>query len=251
MADYSKLAGAIIGLIGLYSFFSFIVYNTFPVGLILLFAFGIGMMLFYAIRSRLYPRKKFKVVFVLGGPGAGKGTQSGLIYEKFGYTHLSAGDLLREERKSGSNLADMINTYIKEGKIVPADVTVSLLRKAMEKSGGTKFLVDGFPRDVDNLRCWEEKMSGIAEVQFLLFLDCPQEIMLNRLLERGKTSGRSDDNAESITKRFKTYEDSTRPIINHFRSIGKIRTVDSNRSVESVFADVSLHFQNAYWSGIF
>ena len=141
----------------------------------------------------------------------------------------------------------MINTFIKEGKIVPADVTVSLLNNAMEKSGSTKFLVDGFPRDLDNLRCWEKKMSAVAEVQFLLFLDCPQEIMLDRLLERGKTSGRSDDNADSIRKRFQTYEDSTRPIINHFRSIGKIRTVDSNRPVDNVFADVSLHFQNAFW----
>ena len=185
------------------------------------------------------------------GPGAGKGTQSKLIYDKFGYIHLSAGDLLREERNSGSDLADMINTYIKEGKIVPAEVTVKLLRKAMDLSGGTKFLIDGFPRDVDNLRCWEENMNRVAEVQFLLFLDCPQDIMLERLLERGKTSGRSDDNEESIRKRFKTYEDSTRPIIDHFRSIGKIRTVDSNRSVEEVFADVAVHFQNASWSGIF
>jgi len=185
------------------------------------------------------------------GPGAGKGTQSKLIYDKFAYIHLSAGDLLREERNSGSELAEMINTYIKEGKIVPAEVTVKLLRKAMDQSGGTKFLVDGFPRDVDNLRCWEENMSRVAEVQFLLFLDCPQDIMLGRLLERGKTSGRSDDNEESIRKRFKTYEESTRPIIDHFRSIGKIRTVDSNRSVDEVFADVAVHFHNASWAGIF
>ena len=91
----------------------------------------------------------------------------------------------------------------------------------------------------------EGLMGDIAEVQFLLFLDCPQAIMLDRLLERGKTSGRNDDNEESIKKRFKTYEDSTRPIIDHFRSIGKVRDVDSNRPFESVFADVSLHFQEA------
>eukprot|EP01041_Mallomonas_annulata_P003261 gene3261-6452_t len=230
-------------------------------------AVGAGVIGSYFIYSSLFPRKRFSVVFVLGGidiklfepliltnyctsggPGAGKGTQSALIYEKFGYVHLSAGDLLREERNSGSELADMINTFIKEGKIVPAEVTVSLLRKAMEKSGSTKFLVDGFPRDLDNLRCWEEKMGSLAEVQFLLFLDCPQEIMLGRLLERGKTSGRNDDNAESIRKRFQTYEDSTRPIIEHFRSIGKIRSVEANRPVDAVFSDVSIHFQNAYWS---
>ena len=85
-------------------------------------------------------RSKYEVVFVLGGPGAGKGTQCDLIVRKFGYVHLSAGDLLREERNSGSELADMINTFIKEGKIVPAEITVSLLRTAMEKSGGNQFL---------------------------------------------------------------------------------------------------------------
>ena len=85
-------------------------------------------------------------------------------------------------------------------------------------------------------------MSLIAETQFLLFLDCPQEIMLSRLLERGKTSGRSDDNEESIRKRFLTYEQSTRPIIEYFRSEGKVREVDSNRDIEQVFAEVSLHF---------
>lgn len=186
---------------------------------------------------------KFDVVFVLGGPGAGKGTQCQLIVENFGFVHLSAGDLLREERASGSELADMINSYIKEGTIVPAHVTVGLLRTAMEKSGGRRFLVDGFPRDLGNLQCWQEQMAPIANDNFLLFLDCPEEVMLARLLERGKTSGRSDDNEETIRKRFKVYEDSTRPIIEYFESKGLVRKVDSNRALDAVFADVSTHFQ--------
>ena len=189
-------------------------------------------------------KSKYEIVFVLGGPGAGKGTQCSLIVEKFGYVHLSAGDLLREERSSGSSLADMINNFIKEGKIVPAEITVGLLKTAMEKNGGKKFLIDGFPRDIDNLRCWETQMCDCAEVKFLLFLDCPEEVMLNRLLERGKSSGRIDDNEESIKKRFRVYEESTRPIINHFKSINKVRCVDSNRSLEDVFADVTKHFSN-------
>ena len=184
----------------------------------------------------------FIVVFVLGGPGSGKGTNCSKIEEQFGYVHLSAGDLLRAERQSGSELAEMINTYIKEGKIVPAEVTVRLLRNAMEKSGSSKFLIDGFPRDLQNLECWKAEMSSVAETQFLLFLDCPHEIMTARLLERGKTSGRSDDNEESVRKRLVTYEQSTRPIIDSFRQEGKVREVNSNRSFEEVFADVSLHF---------
>jgi UMP-CMP kinase len=187
-------------------------------------------------------KPKYKVVFVLGGPGSGKGTNCTRIKEQFGYEHLSAGDLLRAERESGSALADMINTYIKEGKIVPAEVTVGLLRKAMDLSTTDKFLVDGFPRDLMNLECWNKEMELVAEVLFLLFLDCPNEIVVERLLERGKTSGRSDDNAESIQKRLVTYDNQTRPIIEHFRGLDKVRQVNSNRSQEEVFADVAAHF---------
>jgi UMP-CMP kinase len=184
---------------------------------------------------------KFDVVFVLGGPGAGKGTQSTLINEKYGYVHLSAGDLLRAERASGSELAEMIESYIVQGTIVPAEVTVNLLRNAMIASGGKKFLVDGFPRDPDNLATWEKVMTD-ATVQFLLFLDCPESTMEARLLERGKTSGRSDDNAEAIRKRFKTYEEQTKPIIDHFRTLNKVEQVLSTATVEEVFASVQTVF---------
>jgi UMP-CMP kinase len=188
-------------------------------------------------------KPKFHVVFVLGGPGSGKGTNCVKIKEKFAYEHLSAGDLLRAERESGSELAEMINTNIQEGKIVPADVTVGLLRKAMESSGKQKFLVDGFPRDLSNLEAWDKTMSDIADVAFLLFLDCPNDVVVQRLLERGKTSGRNDDNIETIQKRLVTYENATRPIIEHFRSLEKVRQVDANKSEDEVFADVSKCFE--------
>jgi UMP-CMP kinase len=143
----------------------------------------------------------------------------------------------------------MINTYIKEGKIVPAEVTVRLLKTAMEKSGSTKFLVDGFPRDMDNLKCWEKQMthrfSFYADVQFLLYLECPEDIMTARLLERGKTSGRNDDNLESIKKRLVTYVEQTKPIIDEFIARGKVRRVDSNRNYDVVFEEVALCFQAA------
>lgn len=188
-------------------------------------------------------KQKFHVVFVLGGPGSGKGTNCIKIRDKFGYEHLSAGDLLRAERESGSELAEMINTNIKEGKIVPADVTVGLLRKAMENSGKQKFLVDGFPRDLSNLEAWDKTMSDIADVAFLLFLDCPNDVVVQRLLERGKTSGRNDDNIETIQKRLETYENATRPIIEHFRSLEKVKQVDANKSEDDVFVDVCKCFE--------
>ena len=129
------------------------------------------------------PKALYDVVFVLGGPGCGKGTNCARIVTDFDYTHLSAGDLLRAERESGSDLAEMINSFIKDGRIVPAEVTVGLLKTAMEKSGKQKFLVDGFPRDMSNLESWQTVMSNSANVQFLLFLDSSEETMLARLLK--------------------------------------------------------------------
>ena len=97
-------------------------------------------------------KDKPAVFFVLGGPGAGKGTVCKKLVKQHGFVHLSAGDLLREERNSGSKNADLINYYIKEGKIVPVEITVNLIKKAMEKQGWAKkkFLIDGFPRNQEN-----------------------------------------------------------------------------------------------------
>lgn len=142
--------------------------------------------------------------FVLGGPGAGKGTQCAKIVEAFGYAHLSAGDLLRAERESGSEQGEMIQGYITEGKIVPVEVTIKLIMKAIEENGGKRFLIDGFPRNTNNLSGWQQVAGESLDIGGVLFYDCPEETMEERLLERGKTSGRTDDNIESIRKRFKT-----------------------------------------------
>ncbi|CAL8346212.1 unnamed protein product [Merluccius merluccius] len=187
---------------------------------------------------------KPQVVFVLGGPGAGKGTQCSKIVENYSYTHLSAGDLLRGERaREGSEFGQLIDSYIKEGQIVPVDITINLLRKAMEETMKAdeekfRFLIDGFPRNEDNMQGWTRVMEDRADVKFVLFFDCSNEVCIDRCLERGKSSGRTDDNRESLQKRIQTYLQSTRPIIDQYEKHGKVRTVDASRNVDEVFADV-------------
>ncbi|XP_056277610.1 UMP-CMP kinase [Pseudoliparis swirei] len=189
---------------------------------------------------------KPQVVFVLGGPGAGKGTQCSKIVENYNYTHLSAGDLLRAERsREESEFGQLIDNYIKEGKIVPVEITINLLRKAMEETMQKddkkfRFLIDGFPRNEDNLTGWDTVMVDKADVKFVLFFDCSNEVCIDRCLERGKSSGRTDDNRESLEKRIQTYQQSTRPIIELYEKHGKVRTVDASRSLEKVFADVKV-----------
>lgn len=177
------------------------------------------------------------VVFVLGGPGAGKGTQSGMIVDKYGWTHLSAGDLLRAERKSGSAQGQMIDEYIKEGKIVPVEVTVKLLVNAIKADGGSRYLVDGFPRNTNNLAGWQQVVGDSLELGGVLFYDCPEAKMEERLLERGKTSGRTDDNIESIRKRFHTYQNETTPILAYYDFFNLVHKIDGAREIDTVWAD--------------
>ncbi|GAB2270884.1 UMP-CMP kinase 3 [Dionaea muscipula] len=173
-----------------------------------------------------------------GGPGSGKGTQCANIVEHFGYTHLSAGDLLRAEIKSGSKNGTMIQNMIKEGKIVPSEVTIKLLQCAIQESGNDKFLIDGFPRNEEN-RAAFESITGI-EPEFVLFFDCPEEEMESRLL--GRNQGREDDNIETIRKRFKVYMESSLPVIEYYNSRGKVRKIDAAKPVEAVFEDVKAVF---------
>ena len=115
-----------------------------------------------------------RVIFVLGGPGSGKGTQCKKICESFSeFVHLSAGELLRSARDSGSPQGEMINQYIVEGKIVPAEVTVDLLREAMVQNGWNtrRFLVDGFPRNDENYLTWFRILPDL-EIECCLFLTC-------------------------------------------------------------------------------
>jgi len=190
-----------------------------------------------------FDNKKVTVVFVLGGPGAGKGTQCGRLVEDFNFCHLSAGDLLRaEQNRQGSEYGDLIRTCIREGTIVPMEVTIKLLENAMDAAlkvqtgegwsdGRGRFLIDGFPRKMDQALKFDETVCLSSVV---IYFSTTEEVMLGRLLERGKTSGREDDNVEIIKKRFRTYKSDTMPVINHYSAQGKVAEVDSSGSVEAV-----------------
>ncbi|CAM9787480.1 unnamed protein product [Pylaiella littoralis] len=179
------------------------------------------------------------VVFVLGGPGSGKGTQCERLAKEYGYVHLSAGELLREERTSGSSDGQLIDEYIREGRIVPVAISLGLLRKAMEASGPhSRFLIDGFPRNSDNVEGWNSIMGDVADVRSVLFLHCPEDVLEKRLLSRGRSSGRTDDNAETAKRRFQTYVETTLPVVEHYEQQGLVARVDGNQDVETVFRHV-------------
>ncbi|KAI0417429.1 uridylate kinase [Xylaria grammica] len=179
------------------------------------------------------------VLFVLGGPGAGKGTQCERLVAAYGFTHLSAGDLLRaEQNRAGSQYGELIKDYIKNGEIVPMEVTIVLLENAMRDAmAGNpalkgKFLIDGFPRKFDQAVKFEE---AVCPAKFVLFYDCPEEEMERRLLERGKTSGRSDDNADSIRKRFRTFIETSMPVVDYYEKQDRVARVRANVPPDEVY----------------
>jgi len=176
-----------------------------------------------------------KVVFVIGGPGSGKGTQCARIMDKFGYVHLSSGDLLRAAKASGAEEADVINECQAKGALVPDAVVFSLLEKAMLRSGKTKFLVDGFPRSIGQALQFEER---ICPCSFVLSFNASDDTLIDRLLNRGKTSGRVDDNEATILKRLQAFHELTVPVVQHFQRFDKVQVIDAEDSVDEVWSEV-------------
>ena len=153
--------------------------------------------------------------------------------------HLSVGELLREERKRGdSQHAELIEECLVAGKIVPVEISLALVRSAMDRAcleggvyGQPIFLVDGFPRNFDNLEGWTKVMPTAASTLGALVYDCPIEVLERRILGRAETSGRSDDNLESARKRFKTFQSQTMPVVHALEEVEKIQAKQSKDSI--------------------
>jgi UMP-CMP kinase len=180
------------------------------------------------------------VVYVLGGPGAGKGTMCELAEIQLGWTHLSTGDLLRAEQETGGPTTGVIREYIAAGKLVPNEIVVRLLRDAMERTtrttGKRNFLLDGFPRSLSNLDAWYEVFGREAELPTMLYFECPFEVLAQRIMGRARYSGRADDNVEATRARFDTFKAETLPTVELFRSKGKCVEIDTSQDREAVYA---------------
>lgn len=189
------------------------------------------------------PCPKPNVVFVLGGPGTGKGTMCELAESQLGWTHLSTGVLLRAELQAGGPNAAIIEEFINTGKLVPNGITVILLKNAMEKAirttGKKNFLVDGFPRSLNNMEGWYEIFGREAELPKMLYFKCPYPVLEKRILGRAKWTGRSDDNIESVKLRFDTFKAETLPTVELFQSKNKCIEIDTSKDRQVVYALVT------------
>ena len=184
------------------------------------------------------PCPKPNVVFVLGGPGAGKGTMCELAESQLGWTHLSAGQLCRDAQAAGGPIGKTVDEYLSQTKLVPDDIVVTLLKEAMERvtraTGKNNFLLDGFPRSLSNLEQWN-KIFGEQELPKMLYLECPFDVLEKRILGRAKYTGRSDDNIESIKLRFDTFKKRTLPTVELFKSKDKCVEIDTSLDRQAVY----------------
>lgn len=168
-----------------------------------------------------------------------------MILQEYPCVHLSAGQLLRDETmKPDSPHAQMIEDCLVAGKIVPVQISLALLAQAMLDAPGKQmiFLVDGFPRNFDNLSGWTSCMPSVASVSGVLHYDCPLEVLEKRILERAKDSGRSDDNLTSLRKRFQTFQSDTTPVVDMLRQVAQqscmeVFDIVANRPIDAVWED--------------
>merc|ERR1711997_799507 len=175
------------------------------------------------------------IVWVLGGPGCGKGTQCDKIVAKYGFTHLSSGDLLRDEVNSGSAKGKELLAIMEKGDLVPLQVVLDLLAEAMIKKlpSSKGFLIDGYPREVSQGQEFEKDIGECAQI---LYFEVSDETMTKRLLKRAETSGRADDNMETIKKRLNTFRTHSEPVVDAY--VDKCAKIPAERSIDEIFADV-------------
>lgn len=177
-----------------------------------------------------------RIIFVLGGPGSGKGTQCAKLVEKYGFTHLSTGDLLRDELKSGSDRAKELEEIMKRGELVSLDTVLTLLKEAILKHLDSKgFLIDGYPREVDQGIRFEE---DVGPVDCVVYFEVSDDTMKKRLMHRGETSGRVDDTEEVIVKRLKTFHDATEPVVEHYAKQNKVFQIHAEATIDEIFEKV-------------
>jgi len=185
--------------------------------------------------------EKPKIVFVIGGPGCGKGTQCKRIVQNFGYASFSTGDLLRQYVKDKKNGYEDIENQMKEGKLISSSTLMKVLKEYIMDSRNKKILVDGYPRNQENIDEWEKQMKDLVEVKGALYIEVSNEVMTQRLL--GRNEGRADDNEETIKKRLETFDKETKPIVSYFEKQGNLIKINGERTVDEISKDIADKFK--------
>jgi adenylate kinase len=182
-----------------------------------------------------------KNIVIFGAPGSGKGTQSDLMIEHYGFGHISTGDVLREEIKKGTELGKTAQSYIDKGNLIPDELMVSILANVYDSYGrGHKGVIfDGFPRTIPQAEALKQMLDERGDrVAAMIELDVPEDELMKRLILRGQQSGRADDNEETIKKRLVVYHSQTQPLIEWYKQEGLHHHINGLGTLERIFEDI-------------
>ncbi|MCC5923641.1 MAG: adenylate kinase [Crocinitomicaceae bacterium] len=176
-------------------------------------------------------------IVLFGPPGAGKGTQSERIIEKYGLVHLSTGDIFRYNLKEGTELGKLAKSYMDKGQLVPDEVTINMLNESVEKNPAAKgFIFDGFPRTKAQAAALDNFLeSKSVDVTAMIALDVPEEELKDRLKKRALASGRTDDaNPAIINNRISVYKNETAPVKDFYQVQGKFHSINGLGSIDEI-----------------
>lgn len=185
---------------------------------------------------------------IFGAPGSGKGTQSEFLIKHYGLFHISTGDVLRDHIKRGTELGKIASGYINDGKLIPDDLMISILEKVLDENPEKEkqgVIFDGFPRTTEQAKALKEMLARRgSKVDIVIGLDVPEEELVDRLIKRGKESGRSDDNLETIKKRLAVYHSQTSPLRDHYVDEGIYAAINGLGSIEGIFENIKQAIDN-------
>ena len=186
-------------------------------------------------------------IVLFGKPGAGKGTQADFLKHKYNLVHLSTGDIFRFNIKNDTELGRLAKSFMDKGDLVPDEVTINMLQSEVDKNPqAAGFLFDGFPRTIAQAEALDKFLAGKdQEITATVALEADDEILVQRLLERGKTSGRADDqDEEKIRNRYQEYNEKTAPLIDYYKTQNKFYSVDGIGSIAEVTERLSSVIDN-------
>jgi adenylate kinase len=182
-------------------------------------------------------------IILFGPPGAGKGTQSEKIIDKYKLTHIATGDLFRKHLGEGTDLGKLAQKYMDEGNLVPDEVVIGMVDEKIKetKANSSGYIFDGFPRTVPQAKALDTLLEEKGEkIAGMIALDVPEEELKSRIKERGKTSGRADDQNEAkIENRIKVYKEETLPVANYYDGENKYVKIQGVGTIEEIFTKIS------------
>jgi adenylate kinase len=185
-------------------------------------------------------------IVLFGAPGAGKGTQAVMLAEKHELVHLSTGDILRKELSAGTELGKQAKAFMDKGEFVPDEVVIGMIRAQIEQNPDAKgFIFDGFPRTTAQAEVLNKMLSEKAlEITSMIALEVEHQELVNRLMKRGESSGRSDDQSlDVISNRIDVYHQKTKPLIGYYDAQGKYQPINGVGDISEIFERLSGHVE--------